>query len=175
MRRLNFGQLLSRTLARLRRSPLRRSRKRTATPESLEARVLLDANLVKDINPVPSLDGSSPNFLVEINGTVFFTANDGSLGTELWKSDGTSSGTVLVRDIWYGSSSSTTRYLTNVNGTLYFTSNDGSTGYELWKSDGTSSGTVRVLDIRSGTSGSSPFYLTNVNGTLYFQIGRAHF
>ena len=38
-----------------------------------------------------------------MNGTLFFTANDGSGGTELWKSDGTAAGTVLVKDICPGS------------------------------------------------------------------------
>jgi ELWxxDGT repeat protein len=35
-----------------------------------------------------------------MNGTLFFTANDGVNGYELWKSDGTSSGTVLVKDVY---------------------------------------------------------------------------
>jgi ELWxxDGT repeat protein len=38
--------------------------------------------------------------------TLFFTAFDGVNGAELWKSDGTAAGTVLVRDIRAGSSSS---------------------------------------------------------------------
>ncbi|MFN9374979.1 MAG: ELWxxDGT repeat protein, partial [Planctomycetaceae bacterium] len=96
-------------------------------------------------------------------------ANDGLTGYELWQSDGTSTGTVLVRDIRSGTNSSSLWYLTNVNGTLYFTANDGTTGIELWQSDGTSAGTVRVRDIRSGGSNSSPQNLTNVNGTLYFR------
>ena len=58
-------------------------------------------------------------------------------GDELWKSDGTDGGTVLVKDIRGGTDSSVPRYLTNVGGTLYFRANDGSSGHELWKSDGT--------------------------------------
>ncbi len=68
-------------------------------------------------------------------------------GSELWKSDGTSAGTVLVCDIRPGASSASPSSLTDVNGTLYFQANDGTNGSELWKSDGTSAGTVLVRDI----------------------------
>jgi ELWxxDGT repeat protein len=68
-----------------------------------------------------------------VNGTLYFQANDGTTGVELWKSDGTSAGTVLVRDIRSGGNSSSATNLTNVNGTLYFRANDGATGDELWK------------------------------------------
>jgi ELWxxDGT repeat protein len=85
--------------------------------------------------------------MVNVNGTLFFTAFD-SAGAELWKSDGTSTGTVLVKDI-HLTGSSQPRSLTDMNGTLFFTANDGVNGYELWKSDGTSSGTVLVKDVYS--------------------------
>src|SRR5262249_50457386 len=75
-----------------------------------------------------------------------------------WKSDGTSAGTVLVKDIDIATGSA----LTNVNGTLFI-----ATG-ELWKSDGTTAGTVLVKDIRPGLNDSNPTALTNVNGTLFF-------
>ena len=41
----------------------------------------------------------TPGNLTNVNGTLFFTANDGTHGYELWKSDGTAAGTVLVKDI----------------------------------------------------------------------------
>ena len=87
---------------------------------------------------------------------------------ELWKSDGTAAGTVLVKDINPGSASSEPSNLTNVNGTLFFTADDGAHGIELWKSDGTAAGTVLVKDINPGSAGSDPPRLTNVNGTLFF-------
>jgi ELWxxDGT repeat protein len=107
--------------------------------------------------------------LTNVNGTLFFQADDGTSGYELWKSDGTSTGTVLVKDIRPGPSSSFPFGLTNVNGTLFFHANDGTNGDELWKSDGTSTGTVLVKDIRPGPSDSFPSGLTNVNGTLFFE------
>jgi len=122
--------------------------------------------MLKDINPGAGYSNSS--FLTNVNGTLFFRANDGTYGAELWKSDGTPAGTVMVKDIYPAESSDPTN-LTNVNGTLFFMANDGTNGYELWKSDGTSAGTVMVKDIYPGVLGSYLFYLTNVNGTLFFQ------
>ena len=40
-----------------------------------------------------------PRNLTNVNGTLFFAADDGTNGCELWKSDGTAAGTVLVKDI----------------------------------------------------------------------------
>ena len=66
--------------------------------------------LLADINPGSAGSnptGSNPNrLLTNVNGTLFFRANDGTHGTELWKSDGTAAGTVLVKDIYPGSASS---------------------------------------------------------------------
>ncbi len=53
--------------------------------------------MVKDINP--AWIDSLPFSLTEVNGTLFFTADDGMNGSELWKSDGTEAGTVMVKDI----------------------------------------------------------------------------
>src|SRR5262245_24833826 len=43
--------------------------------------------LVADINSI-GLD-SFPSGLVDVNGTLYFVADDGTNGRELWKSDGT--------------------------------------------------------------------------------------
>jgi ELWxxDGT repeat protein/YD repeat-containing protein len=58
---------------------------------------------------------SSPGAAVTLNGTLFFAASDGTNGSELWKSDGTSAGTVQVKDIATGSGSSSPGNLTVVN------------------------------------------------------------
>ncbi|NCR02294.1 MAG: hyalin, partial [Microcystis aeruginosa L211-11] len=93
---------------------------------------------------------------------------DGVNGTELWKSDGTAAGTVLVGDIRPGASSSYPGNLTAVGNTLFFSANDGVNGRELWKSDGTAAGTVLVKNIRPGLSTSYPGNLTAVGNTLFF-------
>ncbi|MGJ5635029.1 hypothetical protein, partial [Nostoc sp. CALU 1950] len=50
---------------------------------------------VKDINTATI--HSSPQNLTNVNGTVYFVANDSSGDSELWKSDGTEAGTVRVK------------------------------------------------------------------------------
>src|SRR5207248_2636011 len=62
--------------------------------------------------------------------TLFFQATNGVSGLELWKSNGTAAGTVLVKDINPGKVSSSPSYLTNVNGTLFFSANNGVNGVE---------------------------------------------
>jgi len=71
--------------------------------------------------------GSSPANLTNLDGVLLFTADDGRNGVELWKSDGTSSGTVMVTDINTGGSSSPA-HLVAVNGTLFFAADDGTSG-----------------------------------------------
>jgi ELWxxDGT repeat protein len=63
-------------------------------------------------------------------------------GRELWKSDGTTAGTQLVKDIEPGRYGSDPRTLTAVGDVLFF-----SRGDELWKSDGSEAGTILVKDI----------------------------
>ena len=122
--------------------------------------------LLTDINKTGA--GSNPNNYAVIGSTVYFSASDGVNGEELWKSDGTVSGTVLVKDIYSGSNGSYPDSLTAVGSTFYFRANDGVNGYELWKSDGTVSGTVMVKDIYSGSNVYCPQYLTAVGSMLYF-------
>jgi ELWxxDGT repeat protein len=123
--------------------------------------------LVKDINPS---GGSSPIYLTNVNGTLFFFASNGTQGFELWKSDGTEAGTELVKEIRAGSQGARSAVKPAVvDGVLYFAPNDGTHGYELWKSDGTEAGTVLVKDIRPGSLGPTLYLSASAGGMLFFQ------
>ena len=87
-------------------------------------------------NPSYSLSISDIGSLTAVGSTLYFTASDGTNGRELWKSDGTASGTVMVKDINSGSSDSSPSYLAVVGNTLYFQATDGTNGSELWTNRG---------------------------------------
>jgi len=81
----------------------------------------------------------------DINGLLFFAAKNGDFGVELWKSDGTDAGTVMVKDLMAGVNySSRPADFVELNNTLYFTAYDIDNSRNLWKSDGTEEGTVMV-------------------------------
>ena len=151
-----------------------------------------NTTLFKDINP--GIDGSDPFFLLDYgavisaitsnsafqftyqsyhtvyNGKMYFTANDGTHGIELWSSDGTANGTTLVKDInanGDGMSLVEPAYYTT-NG-IYFSADNGSAGNEPWLTNGTSAGTNIVADInKNGNNGSDPTYLFVYKNQLYF-------
>ena len=81
--------------------------------------------------------GSNPQNLVDVNGVLYFSADDGINGRELWRSDGTERGTVMAADIYAGGSANVD-HITNINGTLFFAASsldsDGNPIYrELWE------------------------------------------
>ncbi len=109
------------------------------------------------------------NQLTVVGSTLFFVAKDDVHGRELWKSDGTEGGTVLVKDIHPSADAdSNPTELVRVGNTLYFRADDGTSGMELWTSNGTAAGTLRVKDINAGSVGSFPYSLAGIGNTLYF-------
>ncbi|WP_426749734.1 ELWxxDGT repeat protein [Myxococcus sp. Y35] len=111
---------------------------------------------------------SDPGELTELNGMLFFRADNGGDGPELWKSDGTEAGTVRVRDISPGGRGSAPSSLRSAGGLLFFTADNGATGKEPWKSDGTEAGTVLLRDIKPGAATSYPDALVSVAEQVYF-------
>jgi ELWxxDGT repeat protein len=127
-------------------------------------------HLVKDINneQVNGLAGPTYSRIVDLNGVALFLAYRSTTGIELWRSDGTSEGTTLVKDISPGILSTYAQDLMVVNQTLYFTADDGKHGRELWKSNGTTEGTIMVKEFSPGTSSTFFQNFTAVNDDLYF-------
>merc|ERR1711871_20726 len=116
------------------------------------------------IDIVPGAESSSPSGFCSSGGVfpVYFTANGGGNGETLWKSDGTESGTVIVKTTFDDDNPLPLRprYLTWFSGNLYFQAFDRMNGAELWKSDGSSGGTTLLMDIRQGTASSKPAFFT---------------
>jgi ELWxxDGT repeat protein len=108
--------------------------------------------LVRDIRPGSRGSNIAPystgySKMINANGTLFFRAEDDAHGSELWKSDGTEAGTVLLRDLREGPFRSYPGFFTSFgSGALFFA--DG----QLWFSDGTDEGTSSLADSAVATS-----------------------
>jgi ELWxxDGT repeat protein len=113
-------------------------------------------------------EDANPVSFVELASRAYFTADDGTHGVELWRTNGTVAGTHQVRDIQPGSASSGPSEVVRSGDRLFFSASDGVHGTELWTSDGTSAGTRMVRDIVTGHGGSAPRKLTPVGDTLFF-------
>jgi ELWxxDGT repeat protein len=115
---------------------------------------------------------------IVMNNVLYFFGNDGVAGFELWRTDGTSAGTYLVKDINPGIESclllsSPKNYFTQLNGFIYFGAAEPVTGAELWKSDGTEAGTTLVANIDDSeplfaNMGSNPAFFCTYNNAVYF-------
>ncbi len=120
--------------------------------------------MVKDINP----NGDSmPTDLINYNSKIFFTADDGVNGKELWVTNGTE--TTLLKDINPGENGSDISNFKILNGKLLFTATDEANGNELWATDGTEAGTKLVKDMFPGSGGSYAFEFIEFNNALYFR------
>lgn len=112
--------------------------------------------LVKDINTEPDPGrgtvASRPSFLTDVNGILYFTADEPENGRELWKSDGTEPGTTLVQDINPGPNGSSPSDLTAVGGTLFFKASTPGNGSELWKLPTTASAPLGVRAVATSKS-----------------------
>lgn len=113
-----------------------------------------------------------PSQLIVGGNNLYFLNDDGSHGKELFVTDGTTSGTHMVKDIYAGFASGVNylSYTAYFNGKLYFLADDGSNGNEIWTTDGTASGTILLKDIYAGGASSvqSGTFFQEYNGRLYF-------
>lgn len=119
--------------------------------------------------------GPQKRFLgVILNNELYFTTTTVNSsgtpnGTDLWKTDGTSAGTVLVNNTLDGIDE-----MIIYNNTLLFAGDTNAEGVELYKSDGTNAGTVIIEDkfpnnLTAFGRSSSPTYLTTFNNEVYYK------
>lgn len=133
-----------------------------------------DAVLVKDINTSALGVPSNPASMVKMNpGTgeiLIISVEDSLSGAEIWRSDGTAAGTVLVKDAVPGVAGAEPVNLTSTGNRVFFSASNGATPAKrnLWVTNGQTGGTVLVKNLNFlGSEG--PEQLFNFNGALYFE------
>ena len=122
--------------------------------------------MVKDIDSRIGA-GSYPEKFCNVNGTLFFTAYEVTNGTQLWKSDGTATGTVMVKNIDINGNYTSFSEMISSNGLIYFMTNS---YRKLWRSDGTASGTFLLYDFGTNFMGGYTFYnMIDYKNKIYFR------
>ncbi len=124
--------------------------------------------LVKDIYPGTSGGNGNyvPHNLTNVNGTLFFVDGDTTTGAELWESNGTAAGTVLVADINPGATSSNPINFVAVGSTLFFGADDGTHGAELWEATSSAPDTTGANITAAAFSGTAPSTFDTVKLTF---------
>ena len=136
------------------------SHQRAASIESLEVRELLaaDISVLKDI--FPGVGSGSPSQFTEFKGNIYFSADDGVHGSELWRTNGSEVGTQLFAELAPGAAGSTLNGLTVANDKLFITTADG-----VYVTDGTPQGTIKL----QGFSRPTYVFATLGNEVYFFE------
>ncbi|MCE3296563.1 MAG: hypothetical protein K0R65_2277 [Crocinitomicaceae bacterium] len=127
------------------------------------------ASQVKTFSGLNSVD-----YLINYNNKLYFAANDGQNGMELWTSDGTTQGTTLLKDIVSGSTSSSPEQLKVCGDKFYFIAKDpqNTSRKALFVSNGTSAGTIKLITLSANTAGiaaSNYFQYYSGNAKVFFK------
>ncbi|MCB9893059.1 MAG: hypothetical protein H6839_01260 [Planctomycetes bacterium] len=109
------------------------------------------------------------NSFADATDYFVFRAYDHAHGEELWITDGSEPGTVLLADIQAGGKSSSPRDFGKFRGSVYFFADNGVLGTELWRTDGTAEGTRLFMNINAGVTGSEPWGFAVAGNSLLFQ------
>jgi ELWxxDGT repeat protein len=130
--------------------------------------------LVKDINT--GVGNSYPVMLASLSRGLVFAASTPTYGAEIWVSDGTAKGTMMLKDIRPGFSSSFNQINTFVSGDmLYMVLMDSTTtnANNLWRTDGTSQGTIKMMTFSQSwqVPNATLNQMSGVNGKCIFVYG----
>jgi ELWxxDGT repeat protein len=142
-----------------------------------------NTQMVEDFGTVPTVSSTaSPSNLTDADGSLFFTVPGTDGLNQLWTSNGTGQGTVLVKDLGtnagvytgygsgyeYGSSDNSLGLLAPVGTNLFFMAYDSTNGAELWSDDVATGTTQQVKDIAPGSASSDPHDFVAFNNQLDF-------
>ncbi len=120
------------------------------------------------------LSESAPGLLTAVGDALYFVADDGVHGQELWTSDGTPAGTRMVVDLTPGGDGSVLQSLVDIDGTLAFKK---VTFFpyrpSLWTSDGTAQGTEQVVSLPDFLYVVSDVPPVVMGGSVYFRQGES--
>ena len=105
-----------------------------------------------------------------LDDRILFMHHEPATGLELYVTDGTVGGTVMVKDIHAGGGDGVgdLAYMYRADDAVYFAGRAAGAGRELWRTDGTEAGTVQVADIAQGSSDSNPSMFTRMGDHVYF-------
>lgn len=106
--------------------------------------------------------------IAAMDGFILYLSGDPNNGQQLWRSDGTLPGTVLVMNMGAGvqfSQLGQNIVMTRVGNRAIFQSENAQNGPQLWSSDGTAQGTVPLIATPTPSSGGYVQPLLGVAGT----------
>lgn len=127
-------------------------------------------SLVFNINPGGAAAAgfiNSRTMAMTDSGTLYFPADNGTSGSELYMWDGKNM-PLLAYDVNAGGAGSGITELVAIGRKVYFAYNDVTNGSELWSYDEVGKSIQRLTNINPGAGSSNPHNLTVYKGKLYF-------
>lgn len=112
--------------------------------------------------------GASPHNAIIYNGKIVFGAAT-DLGYEPWISDGTTTGTKMIKDVVPGPNNTYPGPFTEYNGKLFFIGNTAAqNGQEVYYTDGTATGTQLLMGSNPSLFTQTPCEMVVCNSKLFF-------
>ncbi|MCG8385954.1 MAG: hypothetical protein MJA30_10460, partial [Cytophagales bacterium] len=121
------------------------------------------------LTKITNFSGSqlASNSVTQVGDRIFFEADDGVAGSELWVYDATTGSVEMITDLNPSGGISTGGNIIAFGNGVLFRGTDGVSAQELFFSDGTPGGTQLVKDINP-SGGSFPEDFIEFKGEMYF-------
>lgn len=129
---------------------------------------------IKDINPGTGSSVQASLLWTEYEGLLLFSAFEPRHGRELYLSDGTPSGTRLLRDINPGVANSDPQFFARGGNTVFFLATEAKTGRELWAFNGLKVWLVGDMTPGTGSTWSKSWSPSKEFAPLYYR-GKLYF